>query len=112
MPSLVTVTVVAALLAPTLVAAKLTGDGVAWNTGTRAGIVVTDQFEKVEAELHVNDTLTPSVYDSCGTTSNFSVYGNGVDGYDRFAPLKSAVPVALPPEWHQAPACSPRKRRR
>lgn len=77
-PLLVTVTVVAALVASTAVAGKLTGDGDALNAGTRAGIVVTNQFEEVVAELHVNDTRTPSVYDSCGTTSNLSVYGNGV----------------------------------
>ena len=45
-PLLVTVTVVAALAASTAVAGKLTGDGDALNAGTRAGIVVTDQFER------------------------------------------------------------------
>ena len=53
-PLFVTVMVVAALNAPTAVAAKLTGDGVAWNAGTRAGIVVTDQFENVVAESQLN----------------------------------------------------------
>jgi hypothetical protein len=92
------------------VAAKLTDDGVAWNAGPRAGIVVTVQFEKVVAELHVNDSLTPSGYESCGTTSNFSVCGNAVHVYASWLPVNAYVPDALHEKVPDAAVLAPEKR--